>query len=68
MCLLWAPQLYDGKMLIFERSAVLANTSLCSVSTPVTSAMATVVFGCVRRISRIGDAIWLGPSAEVATW
>ena len=37
------------------------------LSTHVTSASSTSAFSCLRRIARIGAAIWLGASAAVAT-
>ncbi len=39
-----------------------------STSTPVTSAMITVVLLCRSRMPRKGAPICAGPSSEVATW
>ena len=38
-----------------------------AVSTPVTSAISTVAFFCLRRMCRIGQATSAGDSAAVAT-
>ena len=43
-------------------------TEWTSRPTPVTSPRITVVFRCFLRIARIGEAIYPGISAEIATW